>query len=891
MQLDMSQVAQALVFPSLTQGVRQTTLTNGLTVLTKEVHTAPVVTVQVWYQVGARNEPAGWNGLSHQLEHLLFKGTYARPIQFGRLFSALGSDSNAFTSYDQTAYFNTVERDKLKALLILEADRMCQVQIDEERLASEKGVVISELQGYENDPGYRLDRAVMRTAFPEQPYGLPVGGTRADVEQFTVAQVEQYYRTYYRPENATLVIVGDFETESTLNAVTEIFGHISASPSPLPLSSQTEVELRDAAHSAPILLQEPGSAPLLQIVYPLPNIQHPDVPALQLLDLILTEGRNSRLELSLVESGLASQMNSYPANLKAGGWYSLWVTAAPDQSLETIDQALLQTLQTLQETGVTEEELQRARRQLLAAVVLWSRDINSQAMQLGNNQTTAGDYHFSDRFLQAIAQVSAVDVQRVAQRYLDPQKRTVGFFKPTQPDGEVGIVPRQATQTVENFSAGPPVDPAEVAQYLPSIDGLYQPNQQSLPERLVLPNGLQILLLADPSTPTVTFSGHIRAGSEFDTLETAGLANLTAENLVNGTARMDALTLAQTLDDRGADLEFNANREGVFISGNAINTDLPVLIDVLSDILQNATFPEEELELSRQQALTSLQMNLDDPARLARQVFQQTLYPADHPFYSFSTATSLQAITRHDLVAFYRTYYRPETTVLTLVGDFDPVTVRSRLEQQLGHWSSPDMPLLQSAVPPISRLSSTRLSKVLPGKAQTVTLIGHHGIDRQDLRFYAAILLNHILGGDTLASRLGTEIRDRQGLTYGIYSYFQTGLYAGPFLIEMQTAPEQREQAISSTLTLLQQVHDQGVTAAELGAAQRTVTSSYSVELAHPDNLATTLLMNTVYGLDLEEIQQFPQKIQATTLEQVNQAAQELLHPQQLVVVSAGPQI
>ena len=214
---------------SLTEDVRKTVLENGLTVLTKEVHTAPVVTVQVWYDIGSRDEAPGVNGIAHQLEHMLFKGTTNRPIQFGRLFSALGSDFNAFTSYDQTAYFGTVERNKLKALLVLEADRMQNALINAEQLASEKRVVISEVQGYENSPEYRLSRAVMRAALPNSPYGLPVGGTKADVEKFTVEQVRQYYEKYYSPDNATLIIVGDFETEPTLQAVKEVFGKVPRS--------------------------------------------------------------------------------------------------------------------------------------------------------------------------------------------------------------------------------------------------------------------------------------------------------------------------------------------------------------------------------------------------------------------------------------------------------------------------------------------------------------------------------------------------------------------------------------------------------------------------------------------------------------------------------------
>jgi zinc protease len=767
---------------------------------------------------------------------------------------------------------------------------MSNILIDEERLTSEKGVVISELRGYENDPGYRLERSVLQTVFPQQPYGLPVGGTQADVERFTIAQVKQYYQTHYSPSNATLVVVGDFDGDTTLSWIEAIFSTIST-PSVLQEHDThcATLDLQEPLTSSSIYLQEPGSTPLLHVVYPLPSILHPDVPAVQILDLILTEGRNARLEQALVDSGLASQISGYPATMRHAGWYTVWATVTPGQSLIQLEQALLQTIEQLQQQGITTAELQRAKQQLLAAVVLWNRDVTSQAMQLGTDQTTAGDYHFSDRYLQAIEVLEPDDIQRVAREYLNAERRTSGFFEPTQLDGEAHLMPSGMTQTAENFGPDAAVNPAEVAQYLPHLTTLNSTSIPSQPEQMTLANGLRILLLSDHSTPTVTLSGYIRAGSEFDTPETAGLASLTADNLLNGTTTRDALTLAQMLDDRGASLEITANREGVQLAGAAINTDLSVLIDVLADLMQNANFPDDELELSRQQSLTTLLMNLDDPSRLARQVFQQTLYSPTHPFHSFPTEASLAAIARSDLEQFYHRYYRPDTTILMLVGDFEVTEVVSLLKANLESWHMPTPALPTRDVPVLPSPTSVRLSKVRPGKSQSITYLGHHGIDRTDPRFYAVALLNQILGGDPLASRLGSEIRDRQGLTYGIYSYFQTGFYPGPFIIEMQTAPEDTDAAIAGTLAVLQAVRNQGVTEVEFEIAKQAIVNSYPVDLAHPDTLANAWLMNTAYGLDFSELQNFPHQIQAVTLTQVHQAAQELLAPEQLVMVTVGP--
>ncbi len=883
----------ASITSSMTDGVQKKVLDNGLTVLTKEVHTAPVVSVQVWYKVGSRNEVIGQNGISHQLEHLMFKGTSDRPIQFGRLFSALGSQSNAFTSYDETAYFGTVERNKLNALLALEADRMENSTIGDSQLTSEKKVVISELQGYENSPNYRLDRAVMKAAFPDRAYGLPVGGTKADVQKFSIQQVQDYYKKYYTPNNATLVVTGDFNTAETLQTIQQTFGKLpqrqSSVASPPQTASQASPQplTRPAASTRePIALREPGSSPLLQIVYPLPDIKHPDVPAIDLMDMILTGGRSSRLYQNLVESGLASSVSAYPAELLEPGWYDISATAAPGQDLAKIQQVLQQSLTDIRDKPVSTEELQRAKTQLQAAFVLNNQDIGSQASQLAYNQTIAGDYKYSDRYLQAISQVTIADIQRVAKTYLDPVKQTIGTFEPTLIDGKPGSSSNSG-RTTENFSPGAPVDPAEVARYLPPAIAMNN-RPQPLPEEITLSNGLKILLLKDSSAPTVNLSGHIDAGSAYDSAEKAGIALLTSDNLMNGTTNQDALTLAKSMEDRGSSLGFTVNREGVNVGGNALAKDLPQLVSTLADVLQNASFPGDQLELSRQRELTSLKTQLDNPQVLARRTFQQAIYPANHPFHAFPTEDSLKQVTQSDIMQFYKTHYRPDATLLALVGDFDVTEARSLFEKTLGTWKDiGDRPKLN--VSAISLPASTaRLNSVMPGKAEAVTMLGYGGISRQDPRFYAALVMNQILGGDTLASRLGTEVRDRQGLTYGIYSYFQSGIYPGPFLVFMQTSPEDANKAIDSTVALLRQFQE-GITPAELDAAKRSLTSSYPVDLSNPSSLVSEIVSNATYGLNRDEIQKFPQQIEAVTITQVQQSIRDLIHPDQLVIVTAGP--
>ncbi|WP_309738921.1 insulinase family protein, partial [Chamaesiphon sp. OTE_20_metabat_361] len=635
---------------TLTASVRKTVLENGLTVLTKEVRNAPVVTVQVFYKIGSRNEAQGVNGIAHQLEHMLFKGTKDRPIQFGRLFAALGSNFNAFTSYDQTAYFGTVEKNKLTSLLTLEADRMQNSTIDTEKLTGEKRVVISELQGYENSPAYRLDRLVKRAAFPNSPYGLTVGGTKADVEKFTVEQVRSYYDSYYAPNNATLVVVGDFDTPSLMAKVQQTLGKVPRRELKVAKPTITATTIKPNQR---ITLKEPGSTQIAIETYPVPDANHPDVPAIDVMNYVLTEGRSSRMYQSIVETGIATSLDGGAANLAAGGWYEISSIVEVGKSLPKLEATIDKEIKLLQTKGVTAGEIARAKAQLKAGYLLSNRDINAQARQLGNDQTTTGDYQFTDKYLAGVERVTTADVQRVAKKYLQPKLKTIGFFEPTQITDKAAA-PASGGKTAENFTPGAPVDPSELAKYLPPLDPDTASQAQSLPQEVKLANGLRVFLLPDSSTPTVTLTGNIQAGTEYDTPDKAGLASLTAANLMSGTKTQTALTISKTLENRGAGLGFAASREGVGLGGNALSKDLPILLQTLGDVVQNANFPAQKFELSRQRALTSLKLELDSPNSVARRKFQQTIYPQNHPFTIFPTAQTLTGLTGTDLQAFYR---------------------------------------------------------------------------------------------------------------------------------------------------------------------------------------------------------------------------------------------
>jgi zinc protease len=448
--------------------------------------------------------------------------------------------------------------------------------------------------------------------------------------------------------------------------------------------------------------------------------------------------------------------------------------------------------------------------------------------------------------------------------------------------------------TAENLTTGVKITASEVMKYLPATDEKIDDFNHSIlhiPQRLTFVNGLRVLLLPDKSSPTVTLGGYIKAGKEFDKTDQAGLASLVANNLLNGTKTKDTLTIADILDRRGASLDITTLREGVRIQGKSLQEDLPVLLETLADVVKNSTFPEKELEISRQQAVNDLKLELDNAYEIANRKFMQALYPQNHPLHIFPTLESIQKISRKDVMAFRQKHYRPDTMILVLVGDFEIEKVRSLLETQFGNWRVQGKPPMVEYPQVVKTERGLQINSVLPGKSQTITYMGDLGVKRQDPRFYSALVLNEILAGNSVSGRLGSEVRDRLGLTYGIYSNFQGGKNIGTFLIEMQTSPEDANKAIATTRKILQQINQQGVTPEEVETAKRTLISNYNISLSKPEQLTARILMNEVFGLDGIELQGFAEKIQKVTKNEVDQFARQQLDPDKLVVVTAGPAI
>ncbi len=894
-------------------GIQEIKLANGLTVLTKEVHTAPVVYFSIWYKVGSVNEQLGQSGMSHLLEHMMFKGTKTRqPGQISALLQNNGAEFNATTSFDRTNYFETLASDRLELAMQLEADRMQNSLFDPAQHHKEMSVVRSEYEGGENNPSTALTKAVRLAAYQVHPYRWMTIGFRSDIENISRDEMFSYYRSHYVPNNATIVLVGDFSTPSALGLIRKYFGSIPARAVPQHFITPEPEQQGERR----VTVSRAGSARMVQIAYHIPAFGDRDRYALDVLESVLSGGRTARFFERLIQTGLASSAEAYDYGLRDPDLLFLDATAQPGKPNADLEHALLAEAEALQNTPISTEELQRVVRQAEAQYIYGQDSVQSQGSELGSN-AMRGDWRYGETYLENLRRVTPADVQRVARKYLVERNRTVGYFEPSGAapkaaplgsGGALSAAPRPqgkpqgkpVTTSLAQLSSALAPAVASAASSASSASAASSRPALALakaakPRRVVLDNGLTLVIQENHANPTVSVSGALlAAGSIFDPADKPGLASFTASQLSRGTATRSLRDIARTLEDVGAAARIGGGEEYGTLSGRSLSRDFDTVLDVLSDQLRNPSFPADELEKARRQALAGIEESRQDTGTLAHIAFMNALYPLGHPYHEATLdeqAALVKSLTRDDLVAFHSAHYGPERLVLTIVGDVDTAKAIESVKKYFGGWARQgSLPAI--SIPDTSIATAPLKSSVInvPDKAQVDVVYGYAGrLKRTDPEFYRVVVLNTILGGGTgLASRLATNVRDRLGLVYGIYAGNQASLGAGPFSVQFGTNPQSVRAAIAEMQRQISLAREKGITRQEVEQAVSYITGSYAVTLSTNAAVAGQLLVGEVYGLGSDYIQKRNGYYKAVTVEQVNAAARKYLQPGQGTLVIAG---
>jgi zinc protease len=868
--------------PAFGADVRETVLPNGLTVLVKPVRTAPVVSFSVWYRAGSRNEHTGITGVSHLLEHMLFKGTRQYRVgEISRTLSLNGAAFNASTYYDWTNYYETIAADRLDLAMQIEADRMVNSRIDQADLDAEMTVVRSELEGGENNPGRLLWTAVTAAAFQAHPYQWPVIGWRSDVENVPRDAIYRYYKAHYGPNNAVVVIVGDVDPDEALRLVEKHFGPIP----PIPASPPVYTVEPPQRGERRVTVRRAGSLPMVMTAWHVPAARHPDGYALDVLAAVLGEGRTSRLYQALVEKGIASRADAGNPSLRDPFLFYVSATARPGVTAERLETALLEEVERLKTAPITDEELARARRRAEADFVFQLDSVTSQARALGY-WAMIGDWRFLATYLDRLRALTPADIQAVAQRYFVLESRTVGQFIPSD-GGAVAAAPppRDNSARVERPKRGDREIP------LPPPSTRAAPSRQVT--RFALDNGISVLVQENPANATFALRASLAAGSVAEPRALPGLAGLTAAMLTRGTDRRTSLQFATALEDVGASLSASADSLVTTVTGQAQSRDFDLVMDLLAEMLRGPAFPAEELERLKGQVQAGIAQARTNPDRVAANAFERAVYPPGHPLRpeTFDEAERvIGAMTRDDLVGFYRRQYGPEGMIVVLAGDVRPDRVREALQRRLGDW--PRNPAAQPIAPPDLALQPAPERTEIPiaDRSQTAIRWGHAGgLRRSDPDFYATQVMNLILGGGALTSRLGTAIRDELGLAYSVYSYYDASLYPGPFQVGLGTNPANAGRAVSALQAEVERIRRDGVTQREVDEAVAYLTGRFPLRLETNAGVAEILWAIEFFRLGHDYIDRYASYYRAVTVDQVNAAARAHLHPDRATLVIAGP--
>jgi len=843
---------------------------NGLTVLTVPTPVAPVVGFSVVYRVGSRHEVAGHTGATHMLEHLMFKGSESfnaeRGTEIARTLHRVGASFNATTWLDRTTYYEVLPVDRLPVAVDIESDRMRRALIRPEDLESERTVVLNELDTGENEPVDLLMKSSFAHAFIEHPYHHPTIGWRGDVERMSAEVLRRFYDTYYHPDNATVIIVGDIDEESALAEVERGFGAIGPASATIPDLAIREGRQRGERR---FVIERKGELGSLAMTWHIPEGLHSDVPALNVLTQALSDGVTSRLYQRLVETNRCLGLQAFTFELHDPGVLQIFATLAPGVDHGSVEAEIRDEIGSLTNSPLSESELARALIQTRTDLA-FHRESPAQIMGALTEAVAMGDWRRFPGELEAVSAVNSEDVGRVAVEYLRDTNLTVGWFVPEGGNG-----------------AGSGRIPAPRPCYL------RRPFADRVDVR-DLSGGARLAVLPNPHAPTVTIAGTIGAGLDAAVDGRFTVPSMTAAMLDRGTNSRDRLAIARELEDRGLHLGVRALGNSptvVSFSAQGLADELDRLAVLLVDILRFPVFPADELDRLRQRILGSLLRERENTSAMAYSAFSRSLFPLGHPLHKRPVEdreSELEGLTRDDLEAFHARAYGPGSMVLAVVGNVDPDAVAAALSRPLTGWRGGSNPPAETPVAVTGGNASMLIE--MPDRPNLDFFLGHTGrLLRGDADLAAAGLANSCLGQSALTSRLGVAVRDDAGLSYSVYSrFFGTLGIPGPWAVSCSVAADNLERAVDLCREVVADYVTDGPTEDELEDERQAQAGAYQVGLATNAGIARELVTALTAGEEVSRMDEFPRQILATTRDEVVEATRRHIRPDELTLAVAG---
>lgn len=863
-------------------------LKNGLEVILSQDHRLPLTAVNLWYHVGPANELPGRTGFAHLFEHMMFEGSkhVGAKAHFKYLEGAGATGMNGTTDFDRTNYFETVPSNQIELALWLESDRMGYLYdtLDAEKLANQRDVVRNERrQSIENAPYGLVEEAEFHELFPKgHPYYASVMGSHADIEAARLADVRAFHRQFYTPNNATLAVVGDFDKDKVKALIEKYFGSIPAGPTvpkidvkTPPITARKTITVMDQVE-LPRIYMGWLSAPLYKT-----GDAEADIAA-----HIIGGGKSSRLYKKLVyERQVAQDVSANQQSLMLGSVFTIHATAKPGVKLDDLEKAINEEVAALSQSGPTEKEVNGARNTIEMGMISGLESFggfSGIANKLNQYAFFTGDPGYLPKDLERYNKVTPDAVKQFVSQYLTENSCVV--VKGIPGKKTVEDVPRSKAEAEEKIASLAPVEDWRKESPKPALA-----SKLSLPTPKIfkLANGLSVYLVERHNLPLVAANITSLGGSSRNPLDRPGLAWFTADMLDEGTATRSALQIAEELDQAGTTLRTGSGTDAASASIFCLSKMADNSFDLLSDVVLHPAFENKEIERIRNQLVTSLQQEKDQPPRIARRVMYRAVYGKDSPlgYDERGTVESAKTISRDDLVKAWQKTYLPGNSALVIAGDLTEEQARALAEKYFGNWKGTAAKVEAREIKgPESRQVFLVNKDAAP---QTAVNCGLIGMARSNPDYVPAILLNTGFGG-MFSSRLNMNLREKHGYTYGAHSGFSFLRGAGSFSISTSVRTDVTGPAVGEIFKELDSIRTKPLTAEELQMSKDNVALSLPGMFESSPSVAGSMANLFTYDLPADYYQKLPGRINETTSADVARVAEKYLKPEKTIVSVVG---
>lgn len=865
--------------------IKEYQLKNGLRVVLHEDRSTPIVAVNTWYHVGAKNEEIGRTGFAHLFEHMMFQGSKNYNTDYFKPLQEAGGNINGTTNQDRTWYYETVPSNFLELAIMLEADRLGGLleAMTQEKLDNQRDVVKNERrQRVDNQPYGTAFEKIGEIMYPKgHPYNWTTIGSLEDLQAATLDDVKAFFRRYYVPSNTVLVLAGHFDEKQARVWIEKYFGPIAKGEAitrpnnPMP---KLDKEIRTTVEDSVPL-------PRRYMVWHSVPQYAPDEPALDMLGYILSTGRSSRLQSNLIYGKeMAQQVGAFNGTNEIGGTFQVQVTARPGKSLDDIEKEINAEIERIKKEAPSSDEMTRAKNSIESQTVFGLQTVLGKGSQLGSYAGFLGKPGYFQADLDRYASVTPADIQRVASTYLTANRLVMSY------------VPRQGEAPRANRGADKPTsvkseknDDSLIAEQAAKLPQPGKNPNLALPkiEKTTLANGLEVWMVEQRELPIVAMNLVLKSGQGNEPDDRTGLANMTATLLDDGTKTRSAVEITNQLQAIGVSgINAGSGWDSTNVSVQTLTRNLDKALELYADVIMNPVFPTTEVESLRGRALISLRQQRANPNAVAGIVYNKVLY-GDHPYGRDNTEASTKAITRDDILKFYESTYRPNNGVLIVVGDFDKATIKGKLDNAFSAWKSATVE--NRAVPATKPFEKTGIYIVdRPNSAQSVVSIGQVGIDRGNPDYFPVVVMNSILGGG-ITSRISMNLREDKGYTYGANSGWSFRRGAGPFRAggDIQTAVT--KEAIVEFMKELNGIRGGiPITDKELDYNKQSLIRRYPAGFETVGAISNQLSNLVVYGLPDTYFNEYISKVNAVTLNDVNRVAKQYLDPSKMAIVIVG---